>query len=188
MTLNSTTGDVNAESYFSIAEADSYFTSRGNDAWTGSTSAKEAAARLGTQYLENAYRGRWVGITATQPQALSWPRVQGSRGGRPFYGSSYPLLDENGWQIDPTTVPIQVKRAAMEAAALSIIGTTLEPTLIRGGAIQSTKSAVDVISEEITYAPGAPVIDRYLVIEGLLRALVINSPGDPSGNNRLMRA
>jgi hypothetical protein len=187
MSLNSTAGDAAAESYFAVADADTYFTNRNNAAWTGSTAVKEAAARLGTQYLDNAYRERWKGITATKDQALAWPRVEGSRGGRPFYGSSYPLLDENGWQIDPTVVPIQVQRAAMEAALLSLSGATLEPQLVRGGQIKSLDEQVGPIKESTVWADGAPAIDRYTVIEGYLRGLTDSQPGTSAGNIRLMR-
>lgn len=188
MSLNSTSGDAAAESYFAISDADTYFTARSNAAWAGTTAAKEAAARLGTQYLDNAYRERWKGITATKTQALAWPRVEGSRGGRPFYGSSYPLLDENGWQIDPTVVPVQVQRAAMEAALLSLGGATLEPTLVRGGRIKSQTKTVGPLSKSTTWEDGAPAIDRYSTIEGYLRGLVDSLPGASSGNISLVRA
>jgi hypothetical protein len=188
MTLNSIAGDAAAESYFSIAEADAYFSSRGVTAWTGTDAVKEQAARKGTTYLDNAYRERWKGITSTQPQALAWPRVEGSRGGRPFYGSSYPLLDENGWQIDPTIVPVQVKRAAMEAALLAIGVTVLEPALVRGGQIKSIDKSVGPLRKAIVYADGAPAIDRYTAIDGLLRGLVTSAPGAASGNIGLVRA
>lgn len=191
MSLNSTAGDPNADSYFAISDADAYFTARNNTVWTGTQTAKEAAARLGTQYLENAYRDRWVGLTVTQTQALAWPRVDGVRGGvhRAYgFGWTFPLYDINGWPIDITTVPVQVQHAAMEAAVMALAGVVLEPTLVRGNAIKMQRTTVDVISKQIEYAPGAPVIDRYLVIEGLLRGLVTSTPGGPSGNVKLMRS
>jgi hypothetical protein len=193
MSLNATPGDPAADSYFTIAEADTYFTSRGVAAWTGSTAAKEIAARLGTTYLENAYRDRWIGINVAQTQALAWPRIDGSRGtyglGYGFVqGFTYPLFDINGWQIDPTTVPQQIKNAAMEASLLSLGGTALEPSLTRGGQIKSIGKTVGPLRKDIVYMDGAPAIDRYTVIEGLLRGLVTSTPGSTSGNTRLVRA
>ncbi len=192
MSLNSTPGDAGAESYFAVSDADAYFAARSNAAWAaGSTSAKETAARLGTQYLENAYRDRWVGLTVTQIQSLAWPRVDGVRGGqhRAYgFGWTFPLYDINGWPIDTASVPVQIQRAAMEAALMSLSGVSLEPTLVRGNAIKQTKTTVDVISTQIEYMPGAPVFDRYLVIEGLLRGLVTSTPGAPSGNTKLARS
>ena len=186
MSLNSTAGDAAAESYASVSEADAYFTKRGATAWTGSDATKEAALRLGTQFLDNAYRSKWVGLTATQTQALAWPRVDGSRGGqgRSFgYGYTFPLYDINGWQIDSTTVPAQVKYAAMEAALLALSGTALEPTLARGGQIKSIDKSVGPLRKAIVYADGAPVRDVYTVIDGYLRGLV-----QAAGNVQLVRA
>jgi hypothetical protein len=186
MSLDSTPGGSAAESYFSIAEADTYFTNRNNSAWTGVTAAKEAAARLGTQYIENTYRGRWVGLTATQTQALAWPRVDGARGGqgRAFgYGWLFPLYDINGWPIDSTTIPAQVKNAAMEAALLALSGTSLEPTLERGGQVKSLSEQVGPISTSTVWADGASARDTYTAIDGYLRGLVMSS-----NNVRLVRA
>lgn len=187
MALNSTAGDVAAESYFAITDADTYFSARGVTAWTGATAVKEAAARKGTAYLENQYRARWVGLTVTQTQALAWPRLDGSRD--PWHRSmQYPLVDINGFQIPSTTVPLQVQHAAMEAALLALGGADMEPTLVRGGQIKSIGKSVGPLRKDITYIDGAPAVDRYMVIEGILRGLVTSTPGASSGNVRLVRA
>ncbi len=194
MTLNSTAGDPTAESYFAVADADTYFSSRGVAAWAAATvTEKEQAARKGTSYLDNAYRERWKGITSTQEQALSWPRVDGTRGQGSYAanvsaGFVYPLFDINGWQIPIDVVPTQVKRAAMEAALLALGGTVLEPALVRGGQIKSIDKSVGPLRKAIVYVDGAPAIDRYTAIDGLLRGLVTGSPGAMSGNISLVRA
>jgi hypothetical protein len=90
--------------------------------------------------------------------------VDGSRGGqgRSFgYGYTFPLYDINGWQIDSTTIPAQVKYAAMEAALLALGGTTLEPTLERGGRIKSIARVSGRCRKAITYA-GRRVGARHL--------------------------
>ena len=186
MALNSTAGDAAAESYFSIAEADTYFSNRGLTLWTGTDAAKEAAARLGTQYLDNNYRNRWVGIRSTQTQALAWPRVDGSRGGREQSfgtGFTYPLQDSDGFDIASNVVPAQVKQAAMEAALLALSGTTLEPTLDRGGRIKSISKQVGPLSKSITYEDGASARATYTAIDGYLRGLV-----QSRGSVKLVRA
>jgi hypothetical protein len=185
MTLNSTAGDPGAESYFSLADASTYFTGRGVAAWTGSDAVLEAAARLGTAYLENQYRGRWVGIASTPTQALAWPRSNGYRTlWRTF---TYPLLSIEGVPIDITSVPVQVQRAAMEAALLSLSATALEPVLDRGGQVKSQSDTVGPIGSTTVWQDGAPVVSRYLVVEGLLRGLVNSTPGASSGNVQLVR-
>lgn len=192
MTLTATAGDAAADSYFTLAEADAYFAARGNTAWTGSDLAKEAAARLGTQYLDNAYRDKWKGYRTEQAQALAWPRI-GSGGDTRFRypGQSFAVwgvVDSDGFEIPTNVVPEQVKRAAMEAALLAIGGTVLEPTLTRGGLVKSVDKSVGPLRKAVTYMDGAPVVDRYTVIDGLLRGLVTSAPGATSGNVTLVRA
>jgi hypothetical protein len=179
MSLNSTPGDAAAESYFSIAEADAYFTARGNAAWVAAlTATKEQFARIGTQYLDNNYRDRWVGIRTGQTQALAWPRVDGSRGNRNDtfgYAYTFVLYDTDGFVIASDSVPTQVKQAAMEAALLALGGTALEPTLERGGRIKSLSEQVGPISTSTTWEDGAAARDTFTVIDGYLRGLVRSS-------------
>jgi hypothetical protein len=186
MALNSTAGDPAADSYFSLADALTYFTSRGIATWTGSDAVLENAARRGTMYLDNQYRTRWVGIASTSTQALSWPRSDGYR--TLLRAFTYPLLSVEGFQILMTDVPVQVQRAAMEAALLSLTGTVLEPNLVRGGAVKSLKDVVGPISEETVWQDWASAIDRYTVIEGILRGLVNSTPGATSGTVQLVRS
>lgn len=192
MALNSTVGDAAAESYFSIEEADAYFAARGNDNWTGQVLAKEAAARLATQYLDNAYRDKWKGYRTTQEQALAWPRI-GSGGDSRFRypGRSFAVwgvVDSDGFEIPTDAVPENVKRAAMEAALLVLRGTELEPTLVRGRQVKSVDKTVGPLRTSVVYMDSAPSVDRYTVIDGLLRGLVTSAAGATSGNVSTVRA
>lgn len=195
MTLNSTAGDANAESYASLADADAYFSARGETTWTGTVANKEAALRRGTTYLDNQYRNRWIGLTTNprtavtpgqQTQSLQWPRCDGMRG---YYrGYTQLLLDIDGFQIPQTVVPVQVQQAAMEAALLWLQGVPLEPRLIRGNQIKSITKKVDVLETATVYGDAATPVDRFLVIEGLLRGLVTSTPGSPTGTVQLLRS
>lgn len=192
MTLVVTPGDPTADSYFTLDEANAYFSARGITTWTGSDSAKEAAARMGTQYLDNAYRDRWKGYRTNQLQSLSWPRIGKGGDSRFRYANRdtffvYGIIDSDGFEINTGVVPDQVKRAAMEAALMALSGVKLEPTLARGGAIKSQSQTVGPITKSIVYMDGAPAIDRYSVIEGYLRGIVISTPGAMSGTVRLVR-
>lgn len=192
MTLNAVAGDPGADSYFTLDEATAYFTARGVAAWAGTDTQKEAAARLGTQYLENGYRERWKGYRATQPQSLAWPRIGSGGDSRwRFPGQSfivYGIIDADGFEIPISDVPRPVKNAAMEAALMALSGVALEPTLARGGAIKSQSKSVGPLSKSTTWEDGAPAIDRYMVIDGYLRGLVKSAPGATSGNISLVRA
>lgn len=174
MALNATPAATDADSYFTIAEADAYFAARGVTTWTGSDDAKSVAARRGTAYIDNAYRNRWLGLRYSQYQALAWPRVN--------------VVDYDGYSIAATTIPPNVKYAAMEASLLALNGATLDPVLVRGEQIKSIAKSVGPLSKSITYEDGAPTIDRYLAIERLLRGLVNATPGSGVGSVQLVRS
>lgn len=69
------TGLSTAESYVSVAAADTRLAALGLTNWaTLTTAEKEQALRRSTNYLEQAYRSRWKGNRHTVAQALAWPR------------------------------------------------------------------------------------------------------------------
>lgn len=184
MTLVTTPGVSDADSYVSATEADAYFVARGVTTWIGTTAQKEVALRRGTSYVENAYSNRWVGSRATRDQALAWPRVDGSWQS----GKVDVLYDGDGFPIGSSVVPVQVKNATCEAALLVLTGVDLEPTLTRGNAVKRTKNVVGSITQEIEYQDGATGIDRYTAIERRLVGLVKSLPGASSGTVKLVRA
>jgi hypothetical protein len=185
MALVVTPGASDADSYASFAEYSAYCAAR------GITPSDEADAeielRKATAYLDNQYRSRWIGIRTNETQSLAWPRM----GDVSLYvrdSISYSLVDLDGYEIATDTIPTQIKNATIEAALLVKSGNTLEPTLTRGGAIKSIGKGVGPLRKDITYEDGAPVVDRYTAIEGLLRGLVKSTPGARSGNVSLVRA
>lgn len=188
MALVVTPGASNADSYAALADADAYFTARGVAAWTGTDAAKENALRLGTAYLDNAYRDRWIGVRVNQDQALAWPRCR-AEPIRTSVSITIALIDTDGFEIATDAIPVQVAHAAMEAALIAIGGTSLEPTLTRGNAIKSIGNRVEgAVGQDIVYRDDAPGVDRYLAIEGYLRGLVTGTPGSGSGSVPLLRA
>lgn len=94
------TGKTDAESYISVADADTYFSNRGNVAWAAlSEPGKEAALRQATDYMLSVFR--WNGTRTSATQALDWPRS-----GAMLYGH---FLASN-------VVPEVVRRACAELA------------------------------------------------------------------------
>lgn len=182
MALVTTAGAVNADSYASLADATAYFTNRGIAEWTGTDTVKENALRRATTYLDNQYRGRWVGVRVTETQALAWPRADGYR------AWTTPLLDSDGFDIATNTIPTRVRDACLEAALLVVTGVTLEPRLERGGRVLSKTETIGPINESTTWESGSSAFDRLTVIEGLLRGLVKSVPGGSAGNVSLVRA
>lgn len=97
------TGLAGAETYLSVADADSYHASLGQTAWTGTDAAKEAALRKGSRYLDARYQRLWNGQRVNgRDQGLMWPR--------------YSATDVEGWPVASDAVPVEVERAAAEAA------------------------------------------------------------------------
>lgn len=145
------TGKEDAESYLSVAAADTYFTGRGAPAaWTAlDTAKKEAALRYASQALDGMFE--WRGVMQTTSQALSWPRS----GAYDFEGGrSYPT----------GAVPERVMQATCELALLHLTS-PLNTSYDRGGAVRKEK----VGPIETEYEAGAPVeawvpqIDRVLL-------------------------
>lgn len=196
MALNTTSGDPNADSYAAVADADAYWSARGDAVWPAAqTGDKEANLRKATAFLDNAYRGRWIGIMTngglppTIPaQALSWPRAEGSRDRyRPTF--LCPLQDTvEGIYYDQQQIPPCLVKATCEAARLALTGVTLEPTLVRGNAIKSISKGIGPLRIETVYQDGAPAIDVYTAIHGLLRGIANSQPGASFGSVKVMRA
>lgn len=152
------TGLTNANSYISVADADTYHSDRAHTDW-GAASAgdKESALINATQYIDGKYRTRWRGWRGHENQRLAWPR--------------YNVVDSDGWSVDWDSVPVNVQYATAEAALLIIQGEDLSPSLERGGRVVS--ESVGPIST--TYDAGAPAVTVYLQIQRLLGDL-INGP------------
>jgi hypothetical protein len=141
-------GRVDAESYLSVAAADTYHAAFGNSAWTGAEVAvKEAALRRATQYLDARYA--WAGEPLTQTQALAWPRVIADL---PFAKYAWP-----------------VKRVCDACAELALRALS--------GALFTDQLDAQIKSErvgpiEVEYATGANGGQtRFAVVDDLLRDL-----------------
>lgn len=153
------TGKSDAESYVSVADADSYHTNHGNpNAWSGAvTGVKEAALRAATQYMDGTYRNRWPGYKNTQAQALAWPRGDAA--------------DADGWAIDSDVVPQAVKDACAELA-LRAVSAELRPDRTRGEDIKRKRQKVGPLEVETEYADGAPTQTQYDEVELILSAVI----------------
>lgn len=156
------TGKSNAESYLSVADADTYVTNyRGAaHAWLSlDTTTKEVLLRRAALYIDNRYLNRWKGYATTDTQRLEWPRID--------------AVTSSGWYIACNTIPEALKYAQVEAAIrLNEDEANVQPDLARGGKVKSEK--VDVIA--ITYMDGAPSRTVYTQIDEWLKDLIIE-PG-----------
>lgn len=111
------TAKIDAESYISVNDANTYHTKRGNEDWSFlDTATKEQLLRKATDYMIQTYRMRWAGVRKTDDQALDWPRYL------------VPRLDTEAVfaYYDSDSVPGEVKVACAELA-LKASTVTLAP-------------------------------------------------------------
>jgi len=155
ITVEDGTGLSNADSYLSVAAADTYHTNFGNATWTGTTAAKESALRKATQYLDSSYV--WNGDISSLTQALGFPRIN--------------IEDFEGRVLD-NTVPKNLKDATAELALLSLSG-DLNVTTSRSNYV--TKEKVGDL--EIAYSSSAPSGREYNLVNTLLSSLYSSKIG-----------
>ena len=102
MALITTAGATNANSYISVADANSYFGDRlYTDKWdNASTPNKEKALKWATKLLDQHVA--WFGYKPDDDQALRWPRSG--------------IYDRDGYWIDDDIIPEPIQRATAELA------------------------------------------------------------------------
>lgn len=154
ITVEDGTGLAAAESYVSVANANTYWANRADTVWVAAALAeKEAALREATLYLDGVYN--WIGTRVKSTQGLAWPRA--------YTGG----LDSDNSEVLSTVVPAKVVKACCELA-LEALTTRLAATLDRGGLIKSES----VGSLSVTYMDGAPSARSYPFVEMMLRRLI----------------
>lgn len=164
LTVEDGTGLENAESYASVAEANTYFTNLSNASWTGTDAVKEAALRKATQYLDSTYN--WAGIIYSTTQSLGWPRTN--------------IYDKEGRDLKES-VPTKIKNATFELALAS-----LSDDLV---AIQSNEKYIkrEKVGElEVEYRDNAPTDRQYKYVDRILDGLYSKKLG--SSNVGVIRA
>lgn len=149
-----------AESYVSVADADTYHSNLGNSTWTAlSTAEKEQALRKATNYMLGRYGQDWLGYRESSSQVLDWPRK--------FVPISDLLYVE---YVSNTTVPNEVKNAC---ASLALRANS--EALLPDEEQQVVREKVDVIETE--YSEFSPSRKKYTEIDLMLKKYLANSSG-----------
>jgi hypothetical protein len=162
-TLEDGTGVTGANSYASVADAETYFTDVGKDvtAWSAlSTAAKQSKLIVATQYVDGVYGSRFSGYAALSTQGLEWPRKN--------------AIDQNGWLLSSAAVPDAVKFAMYEVAFRLLTVDALPDTAASDKAIKETMDQIGPLKRQREYdqfvarVPSFPLVDAILA--PLLRA------------------
>jgi hypothetical protein len=161
------TGRSDANSYCSVADADTYHATYTLSAqWAAAApAAKENALVLATQYLDARYGGRWLGYRAhgygedsSHEQALDWPRIG--------------AYDADGWPHDEDVLPVRLVQATCEVALRVLLGDDLLGTVTAPGGLRSESVTVGPVSESRSYVGSKPYGYLYPKIEALVRPLI----------------
>ena len=140
-------GMATAESYISVAAADTRLAALGQTIWAPlTTPQKEEALRRATQHMGRAYRARWIGARKTLAQALDWPR----------YGASV-----DGFILVSDAIPADIANACADLALKAGAG-DLAPDLERA----VIREKVGPIETE--YSAHSPQATRIRAIDMML--------------------
>lgn len=158
------TGMADAESYISVADADTYHSKLGNATWAVlTTTVKEQLLRKATNYMIEAYRTAWAGYRKNDTQALDFPRI------------NVPRLDTGVYNYyDEDSVPKEVKDACCEFA-FKANSSVLSADIDR----LTKREKVGVLEVEYDNNKGSPV-KRYVAMDNLLAPLLNPLSGSPS--------
>lgn len=159
------TGLTNANSFVSVADADTYLADRGRTAWAAlTTQQKEAALINATDFLNAAFG--WVGYRNTATQALAWPRTSYS-----------PRI--------PAGVPVQVKQAVTRVADLAATEGASLFSAVSGSELVRRAQAGPVSVEFSDQALAVAATGRALMpwLNDLLAGLYTSSPDNAADSN-----
>lgn len=119
MALNATPGDLSADSFVTLDEAEAYMaTVFHKDAWTAlgtganADATKETVLREATRLLTEL---PWIGVRFQNAQRLAWPRRCYLLSGWTQIAGGL-LCDNEGYVIPANTIPWQVKNATVAFA------------------------------------------------------------------------
>ena len=153
-------GIANAQSYISVADADTYFAEHSQPAiWTAALTAdKEKALKLSTQYMDAVFKLRWKGTRKLETQALDWPR--------------YSVNDRDGYWIPDTPLPRVLKEACAEYAVRSMTDELFPDLAADSGPLTAKRVKVGPIEVDKEWGGmGTRTYRRYSLVEALLRDL-----------------
>lgn len=154
MTLNTTAGSPDADSYVTLAEFKAHADSYGYDVGGSPDDAIEQACRRGTRWIDVTYGYRFIGEVVTVEQSLEWPRIKAVW---------------RGQELDSTTIPKQIKNAACEAVWRELNNpNSLSPDYVQAEAIKQEQ----VGDLSVTYQDGKGSVEDVTPIVSIIDNLL----------------
>ena len=163
LTIDATAGGTSANSFITLAEAETYMEGRGNKAlWTAASDGDKNITLV--EATREISVKCFLGVRADDTQALSWPRDWVINPD-----------DPNNDYYDNTEIPVRVKDAQAELAFQYIKAGTTDVAAI-DPATNVKRKQVDVLVTEY-FSPGTqPLgIARYPMVLNWLRPLLENT-------------
>lgn len=156
-----------ADFYGTLADANMYHADRSNGAWAGSDKDKTASLVRASTWIDGTYGPKFIGArTLGRAQPLAWPRTGAT--------------DSEGVIIPDNETPVEIKRAAYEAAMRELVQPgILSPDYIASQVVKREK--VGGLEVEYQDAP-TPADARTVVtvISDILASLIgTTSPVSP---------
>ncbi len=143
LTVEDGSGVSGANSYISVTDADTYFSTRHDSGWAAAaTNDKERVLILAADYMRQAWRLKWRGSLVSATQALSWPRsgVPVPDFFDPFdKQTNIPLDFSDTYWIGSDTIPQEVIDAQCLLARAQIDDTGAISAVLQGSLGRLTK-------------------------------------------------
>jgi hypothetical protein len=148
---------ASANSYITVADADTYFGNYGDPAtWSdASDDEKQEALRLASQYIDSEYGDSWQGARSDPDQVLDWPR--------------YLVYTREGWLVGSSTIPRRLKDAICELALRVLDGITLHEDIANDGTILKTEVKIGPITDKVEYVGGSSPTTQFPKVKQLIQ-------------------
>lgn len=165
LTVEDGTGLAAAESFFSVAEADTYHADRGNTSWAAAatTALKEEALRRASSYLDDSYG--WKGRPVNgRDQGLAWPRTG--------------VADGEGYSVASNVVPDEVERATAEIALRELAEPgAMTPDYVPSDRVKSEKIGPLSFEYDLSRTDAESARPILLIVRDLIGGLLVTGTG-----------
>ena len=152
-TIEDGTGVTDSNAFCGVTFADDYHADRGSADWKGSKQEKQRAIVRASDFLGRlSYRGKRV----DEEQSMAWPRVD--------------VWSEGHELLDPTVIPIQLKRATAELAMIAL-AQELQPDSVDGRVASETEKAGSMSLTTTFVTDDSPRYQRVMaMLDGLIQS------------------